>query len=824
MFVLILLSYVLFPTSATPVPTPQADNAGGSSRPSDSSNTTPPSAPYPNLDLFLSRTFFSCLATVLACLWISVHPNAPSPQDSSWRRLRRRVEVVLWALIVPELVVCWSVRQWVGARNLKERYRVYGWSMTHAHFLQMGGWVVVRPWPSPFPSPLLLESPANSGRLDDPLSSSFRARQVLSPPLLDKLLTLDSKPLSVRSITPPLQVIRNHSSADAIVTAFALLQTLWFICQGIAKAVVSGTKGNVHIRFLRIELVTASYIVMCLIMYVLWWDKPMDVRVLREVVLDLDRDAQLEREWRILDAMRRLPPDDEKEEEEAEREGEGGEDEKNERSDEASMIRSESSYGEELPLAPNPGEDGAPTPENPIVDEKLPLFPDAAQKSQKSEGSSDTTAREEGSVTEGPNDLKSSSTDVANPDTDVHEPSLKSSASHQEHADTNSVNKLPQSSSISSRRSSRSSSASSFRTANRSEQQEIVEVPRSRRPSIRTTRSTGFSVLSRGHADTLDEPWFPRPAQANRPPEPQYDTCHPSAADRLVGTRSQWRQDAAGQRSASRTSVNSIASYSAESTIFESMWDSTRTSYFAEKTGLDWFLNRCGVILVGKWGRKGHRNAVEQEGKHLGKLWMPPSYAGELVDQPQDQLAPKWTKEKLDKFHAKVARLRVRVPTFYASTSASVHDDRLFKLMAGGLGMLFGAIHLIGWDASWNLPLHSSLNLDSSTERTFTILWRVSAMIATVTPLFTILALFRLSEEETETSESSIQYMLMEIMVFPLTLLYIPARLLLMVLTIAEIVRIGEEWDTVIQAAGPLVGEWGEGGVLRWTRFIPHFQ
>ena len=71
----------------------------------------------------LWNILWSCLATIFACSWVSVHPNIPSPDESSWRIFLRRLELMFWAVIGPEMIIVWAFRQWVGARHLEKLYR-----------------------------------------------------------------------------------------------------------------------------------------------------------------------------------------------------------------------------------------------------------------------------------------------------------------------------------------------------------------------------------------------------------------------------------------------------------------------------------------------------------------------------------------------------------------------------------------------------------------------------------------------------------------------------------------------------------------------------
>ena len=66
---------------------------------------------------------WSCLATIFACSWVSVHPNIPAPNESSRRIFLRRLELMFWAVIGPEMIITWAYRQWSSARHLERLYR-----------------------------------------------------------------------------------------------------------------------------------------------------------------------------------------------------------------------------------------------------------------------------------------------------------------------------------------------------------------------------------------------------------------------------------------------------------------------------------------------------------------------------------------------------------------------------------------------------------------------------------------------------------------------------------------------------------------------------
>lgn len=71
----------------------------------------------------LFNIIWGSLTTMFICVWVSVHPNVPLPYEGVWKRLGRRLLLMLSAVIAPELIVSWAVRQWYVARQIREEYR-----------------------------------------------------------------------------------------------------------------------------------------------------------------------------------------------------------------------------------------------------------------------------------------------------------------------------------------------------------------------------------------------------------------------------------------------------------------------------------------------------------------------------------------------------------------------------------------------------------------------------------------------------------------------------------------------------------------------------
>ncbi|KAF8505041.1 hypothetical protein BU17DRAFT_58091 [Hysterangium stoloniferum] len=193
---------------------------------------------------------WSCLATVFACSWVSVHPNLPEPNEVWWAVMLRRLELMFWAIIAPELIIAWSLRQWDGARRLEKKYRQYSctdyvetdlkWTVTHGHFIQMGGYMLV------------------DGQV---------AKGTLTPEHFKELLEVGK----IEFPTISKEEINDRSKGDALSKALVIVQTTWFILQCIARKAQG-------LATTQIELLTLALATLNGIIYFLWWDKPLDIR------------------------------------------------------------------------------------------------------------------------------------------------------------------------------------------------------------------------------------------------------------------------------------------------------------------------------------------------------------------------------------------------------------------------------------------------------------------------------------------------------------------------------------------------------------------
>jgi hypothetical protein len=98
----ILVNYII----AHPIPTLDLDQC------------PPPSADRDTRSIW--NIIWSSLVTLFACIWVAVHPNIPAFTDGTLANLKQRGKLLLTAVIAPEIIIMFSMRQWVCARNVMQ--------------------------------------------------------------------------------------------------------------------------------------------------------------------------------------------------------------------------------------------------------------------------------------------------------------------------------------------------------------------------------------------------------------------------------------------------------------------------------------------------------------------------------------------------------------------------------------------------------------------------------------------------------------------------------------------------------------------------------
>ena len=82
-----------------------------------------------SVDGQIKRTLFDivwgCVLTTVICAWVAVHPNIP-PREGPLKRTLRRLELMFWTIVAPEILPCWALRQLLVAREVRDMYNNRG--------------------------------------------------------------------------------------------------------------------------------------------------------------------------------------------------------------------------------------------------------------------------------------------------------------------------------------------------------------------------------------------------------------------------------------------------------------------------------------------------------------------------------------------------------------------------------------------------------------------------------------------------------------------------------------------------------------------------
>jgi len=209
----------------------------------------------------------SCIVTLTLCVWSALHLNVPA-QRTFRRRFLDKTKWVLYGIFAPELVVATAAAQFIVARWLKReiekdaRYRrdekaqnasSHTWNLTQCFYAVSGGFTTDRPWTDEYD--VHLDAEAGAGR-----------RVTITPEGIRLLSFLGRLPRIEESD------IRDKSKADWMAKSIICLQAGWMVVQVLGRAI----KG---MPISMLEINTCGHVACALVMYLLWWSKPLDVEV-----------------------------------------------------------------------------------------------------------------------------------------------------------------------------------------------------------------------------------------------------------------------------------------------------------------------------------------------------------------------------------------------------------------------------------------------------------------------------------------------------------------------------------------------------------------
>ncbi|KAI5810408.1 hypothetical protein BZA77DRAFT_254877 [Pyronema omphalodes] len=211
----------------------------------------------------------SCTFTMFLCVYTAVHLNVPPPGEKKRYFYLRKAKWVLVALLAPEVVLYtawsqWREARWLQTQNPQDHSNPQDnkISLMQCFFVVMGGFVIdlnkIKGATTEFRS---------IPKVDQSIFISADDERHAKP----KPLTITAFGFSRSDIRhTPLKSIRDKSKADVLAKGLVCFQVLWMTIQTISRK-IEGLPLTV------LEIHTLVHVVCAIFMYVLWFEKPVDV-------------------------------------------------------------------------------------------------------------------------------------------------------------------------------------------------------------------------------------------------------------------------------------------------------------------------------------------------------------------------------------------------------------------------------------------------------------------------------------------------------------------------------------------------------------------
>jgi hypothetical protein len=187
---------------------------------------------------------WSCAFTMFLCSWSILCLNVSSPDDNIFYIFHRRFWLTCLCFLGPEFTVLNAAGQWVSAKRSLKKFHDAGynsWTMQHAFFADMGGFVLETPGTPAFP--------VDGKQLLFLIKAGF----------VDEAVTrLDIK------------VIRDKNKVDGMLRIITVCQVLYFVANIAGRAIL-------HLAITCMELTTAAFIICTIATVFFWLHKPADV-------------------------------------------------------------------------------------------------------------------------------------------------------------------------------------------------------------------------------------------------------------------------------------------------------------------------------------------------------------------------------------------------------------------------------------------------------------------------------------------------------------------------------------------------------------------
>ena len=223
---------------------------------------------------------WSCITTLIATTWAAIILSVPGPDESEAWRAARKVKWMIIGLIAPEYLVMMAFIQNRDARRCRKEMRKRGykeWTLMQSFYVNMGGVVV---------------DVANRNEIGfyiniGGIAMNVAGRRRFPITYQQFVALLDSGTFDLPDITE--KDIKGRNKADHYAEVVACMQASWLVIQCIGRTIQ-------HLPISALELTTTVFVLNALLVYYLWWNKPLDVQVPTVVHVESKTDEELH-EW-----------------------------------------------------------------------------------------------------------------------------------------------------------------------------------------------------------------------------------------------------------------------------------------------------------------------------------------------------------------------------------------------------------------------------------------------------------------------------------------------------------------------------------------------
>lgn len=198
---------------------------------------------------------WNCVLTCCLCCWTILCLNVPAKGESRLRCFIRKSKWAFITILGPEILLMFAAGQWATADRFVQKFRLCGytgWTMRHAFFAEMGGFIVETDGDSRFAvNNAHICYLVTHGHMDFPNVDEER--------------------------------IKDQNKADDFARAITIWQVLWFCLQCFSRLIQ-------HLEMTTMELSTLAFVFCSMPTFWCWSKKPLDVQV--PFVLQLNKSVE----------------------------------------------------------------------------------------------------------------------------------------------------------------------------------------------------------------------------------------------------------------------------------------------------------------------------------------------------------------------------------------------------------------------------------------------------------------------------------------------------------------------------------------------------